>query len=147
MYIWCIFVRSRAVAPPCRPPPSTWFYCHYRPLKGVRSPVELWSPVQSGANQNTDRFPVPGHVECRGGRFSVGPDLWLFLSGPLEPHPSGQVPKTCGLYSMVTHHACYSLCGPGSFNLDLISLPLLVRKWGSVLPHPVCEAPHSSWFI
>jgi hypothetical protein len=66
--------------------------------------------------------------------------------GPLTLHRSGHVPET-GLYSTVTHHTCYSICGPGSFNLDLIGLPLLDSKWGLVLPHLVCDAPCGSWFI
>jgi hypothetical protein len=89
----------------------------------------------------------PGPQRAGGGGFSVGPDLWLFLSGPLATHWSGQVPKTCGLYSAVTHHTRYSLHGPGSFNLDLMSLLLLVRKWGLVLSHPVCDMPRGSRVI
>ncbi len=54
--------------------------------------------------------------------------LSLFLCGELVPHSSGKVSETSCLYSAVTHHTCYPLHGPGSFNLDLIGLSLLFRR-------------------
>jgi hypothetical protein len=89
----------------------------------------------------------PGCGECGGGGFTGRPGLSFFLSGPLAPHWSGDVPETGRLYGAVTHHTCSSLRGPGSFNLDLISLPQLVSKWGLVLPHLVCDMPRGSRFI
>ncbi len=100
---WRFFVRNPAASLPCRP-------C---------------SPF---ANQHSNQFPVAGRVECGGGGFAVGPIISLFISGPLAPHWSGHVPETGSLYSTVTHHTCYSLLRPGSFNLDLIGLPILVRS-------------------
>jgi hypothetical protein len=144
---WCLFVRSLASAPPCRPPPSARFYCYYRPPEVGKSPARLWSAVWCSTSHYTDRFPVLVCGECGGCWFTVGPGLSLFCSGPLALHWSGHVPKTGGLYSVVTHHTRYSLRGLGSFNLDLNGLLLLFRKWGLVLSHPVCDVPWGSRFV
>ncbi len=94
--------------------------------------------------KNSNHFPVAGRVECGGGGFSVGRALSLFLNGQQAPHQSGELSETGGLYSAVTHHTHYSLRRPGSFNLELIGLSLLVKKWGLVLPHPVYDAARRS---
>jgi hypothetical protein len=59
---WLIFSRSPAVAASCWPPPSTRFYCYYRPPYGWRSPARLWSADQCGTNQDSNQFLVPGCV-------------------------------------------------------------------------------------
>jgi hypothetical protein len=53
---WRIFIRSPAAATFCRPP-----------------------RVRLRASQESNQFPVLGHVECGGGRFSVRLAFWLFL--------------------------------------------------------------------
>jgi hypothetical protein len=98
----------------------------------VRIPTGFWSQaLKSGG----------------GSRFSIGPGLSPFLSEALAAHRSGQMPKTGSFSSTVTPHTRYPLHGLGSFNLDLIGLLLLVRKWGLILPHPVCEVASGSRFI
>ncbi len=119
-------------------PPSTRFYYNYRPLEGGRSPAGLWCAVRCGNSQDSRSRAV----ESAGGvGFSVGPILSIFLHGLLVLHRSGQVPETGSLYSMVTNHTHHTFHGPGSCNLDLVGLSLLVQKWGPTLPHPVCDAP------
>ncbi len=145
---WLIFVRSPVPAPPCRPPPPlplgfTAITDHprageARPGYGPKSGVApVWIPIG---------FRSRAVKSAGGGWFTVGPGLTLFLSGLLAPHRSGHVPETGSLYSTITHHTQYSFRGPGSFNLDLIGLLLLVRKWGLVLPHPVRDLPRGSQF-
>ncbi len=126
---------------PADPADSALFYCYYRPLRAGE--VWLGCGPQSGAASVW--IPIGFRswtVESAGGGgFADGPGLSLFLNGPLAPHQSGYVPETGGLYSAVTHHTHYTVRGLGSFNLDLIGLPLLVREWGLVLPHPVRDVP------
>ncbi len=143
---WHIFVRRLTVPPPpCRPPPSARFHCSWPPERG-RSPARLWFAVQCSASHDSNQCLVPGSVECGGWQvFSCARSL--FLNGPLAPHWSGQVPETGSLYSVVTHHTCSPHQEPGSFNLDLISVLLLVRKWGPTLPHLVCDTPCGSRFV
>jgi hypothetical protein len=112
---------------PCRPPPLLLSFTaitdhprvgEVRPCCGPKSgaaPVGLPIGFRSG-------LPIGP------GGFAVRPVLSPFLSGLLVPHRSGHVPKTGGLYSAVTHHTRHSLRRPGSFNLDLVSRPLLVRS-------------------
>ncbi len=73
-------------------PPSTWFYCYYRPPYGWRSPAGLWSADQCGTNQDSNQFLVPGCVIVGGWWLS------LFRIGQLEPHCSVQIPETVVLY-------------------------------------------------
>ncbi len=86
-------------------------------------------------------------VSVGDGGFLVRPMLWLFLSGLLMPHRSGEIPETGSLCSMVTHYTHYTLHGPGSFNLDLIGLSLLAKKWGPTLTLLVRDMPRGSRFF
>ncbi len=106
----------------------------------VRSPVRRQNKFQSVSGRGPRR--VRG-----GGGFSVGPTLWLLLSGQQAPHRSRKFPQTRGLYSAVTHHTRHPLPRPDSFNLDLIGRPLLVRKWGLLLPHRSVTRPGKASLI
>ncbi len=144
----CIFVRSPAMAPPCWPPPlplsftaitdhlrvgEVWLGCG---LQSSAALVSILISFQSWAVESVG-----------GGGFAVRPGLSVFLSGPLAPHKSWQVPETGRLYSAVTHHTRNTLHVPGSLYLDLAGFSLLVRKWGPTLRHPVHDAPRGSWFV
>ncbi len=139
---WRIFVRSRAVASPAKPPPfrSVLLLITWGREKShravVRSTVRRQSKFQSVSGRGPRR--VWGEAGSQLGALS------LFLTEQQAPHRSRELSKTSGLYSAVTHHTHYSLRRPGSFNLDLIGLSLLVNKWGLVLPHPVYEAARGS---
>ncbi len=142
---WRIFVRSQATASSAAPPPlQPGFTANTdHPSEGEvppgRGPQYGAAPVI-----NTNQFPVAGRVECGGGGFSVGLALSLFLSGQQALHRAGEFSKTGSLYSVITHHTRHSLRRPGSFNLDLFGQLLLVRKWGLLLPHPVCDTARES---
>ncbi len=47
-------------------PPSSWFYCSFRPPEGRRSPGRLWPPVGCSARQDSNQFLVPGCGVCGG---------------------------------------------------------------------------------
>ncbi len=148
MYILTYFCQKSGSVPPCWPPPllpdftaitehpRAWEFppgCGpHSSMVPVRIPTSFWSQASKSGG---------------GGSFSIGSGLSPFLSEALAPHRSGQMSETGSFSSTVTHHTCYPLHGLGSFNLDLITLSLLVRKWGLILPHPVCEVPCGSRFI
>ncbi len=141
---WRIFVRRLAAASSAAPPLPPGFTAYTdHPSKG-EVPPGRGSQYGMAPVKNSNQFLVAGLVECGGGGFSVGPALSLFLSGQQAPNRSGEFSKTGGIYSAVTHHTRYSLPRPGYFNLDLIGLSLLVRKWGLLLPHPVYDAVRGS---
>ncbi len=141
------FHQKSAAVPPSQPPLPLGFTSNTNHPRGE----EVWP----GCGLQSSVTPVIMLIglwsraveSTRGGRFVVGPVLLLFLSGPLAPHRSGQVPKTGRLNSAVTHQTCNTLHVPGSSYLDLAGLSLLVRKWGPTLPHQVRDAPRDSRFI
>jgi hypothetical protein len=70
--------------------------------------------------------------EERGKRMKGG-DGFGRLTGRVRtelkaPHRSGQVPEACRLYTAETHHTRFPRHGPGSLDLDLVGLVLLVQK-------------------
>jgi hypothetical protein len=85
--------------------PSAQFYCCFRPPKGRRSPVGLWSAVRCSASQNSNQFSVLGRAEYG---WWAGSQLCLlflfFLSGLMAPHSYGQVPETIALYYTPTKY-------------------------------------------
>ncbi len=93
----------------------------------VRIPISFWSWAMLG---RVRRWWVLSWA------WPLALSKWTFLSS-----------KTSSLYSTVTHHTRYPLHGSGSFNLDLISLLLFVRKLTPILPHQVFDAPRGSQFI
>jgi hypothetical protein len=95
-----------------------------------RGEVPPGSGPQYGAApvKNSNQFPVEGRVEC-GGRRALSWAHSLSLSNWTAGAASiWGIFQTGGLYSGVTHHTSYSLQRPGSFNLDLIGLSLLVKN-------------------
>jgi hypothetical protein len=94
----CVVVRSLAVATLCQPPPSSRFYCYYRPLKGGTSPARQWSVVRRSTSQNSNQFPVLGCAECGGAGSSVELALLLFPIRKPALCRSGQITKTVTLY-------------------------------------------------
>ncbi len=66
MTFWCpfwrIFVRSPAAMPPCQPPPFHSVYCFYRRPEGGRSPAGRWCAVHCYTSQDSNQFPVLGHI-------------------------------------------------------------------------------------
>ncbi len=101
---WCFFIRSPVAARPCQPPLLPFGFTaitdhpHWLP-ECRRSPAVLWSAVRWSASQHSNQLIVVGSVECKGGRFLVGPTLWLFLSVLMLPHSSGQISETAALHN------------------------------------------------
>jgi hypothetical protein len=142
---WHIFVRGLAAAPACHPPPPL-------PL-GVTAitdhprVVEVWP----GCGLQSGIAPViilisfqSGLWRVRGWRihrqaWSLVLSKWIVGTALIW-----ECPETGHLYGAVTHHTRFSLRGPGSFNLDLISLPQLVSKWVLVLSHLAYDMPRVS---
>jgi hypothetical protein len=145
--VLAFFVRSSAAAPPCRSPLLLGFIAitdqprvgKVRPGCGLQSGA---APVITPIGFRSQAVESAG-----GGGFAVGPPLMLFLSGPFALVLSGQAAKTGRLHSTVTHHTRNTLHVPGSSYLDLVSLLLLVRKWGLTLPRLICDMPCSSQFV
>ncbi len=77
-----VFLSEVRPWPPCRPP-STLFYCYYRPSEGERSPARLWSAVWRSTSQDSNRFWSLTTHSGEGWRFSVWPALSLFLGEQL----------------------------------------------------------------
>ncbi len=85
--------------------PSAQFYCCFRPPKGRRSPVGLWSAVRCSASQNSNQFSVLGRAEYG---WWAGSQLCLlflfFLSGLMSPHRYRQIPENIALYYTPTKY-------------------------------------------
>ncbi len=108
---------------PCRTPPFHPVLLHIQTTRALEKSRGPCSAVRCSASKKFQSVSGRGPPRVRGGGgFSVGSALSPLLNR------SGEFPKTGGLYSAVTHRTCYPLRRPGSFNLDLIGLLLLVRK-------------------
>ncbi len=87
---------------------------------GLREVSGGFGPESSAALIRTPISFRTWAIQSKGvGGFSVGSDLYLFLSGLMVPHRSGQIPGTRSLYSAVIPTIHIYPSGLGPFSLDL----------------------------